>query len=375
MENLILDNICRMRQGMPLFTSGQHKNRYGIVSNEFDGSTIAYYHSCPIYTANNETVNMTFYQCGHVYKGTGSSCEMTVSNSIILKNQYGSCDIYIANKQKPQYTDAHGIYGENYDVVRTINGVLLKIHYNQEPCSIFLKADKCFTKIQKNNKCFAVMKDKSEPFVVVSCIGAADNAGNVIAPVILEHKEVSEGHEITFTSYSPYTKEILIEINLYEPKLFQDTTVESNDVDSNNMYGGTAFIGNTKAFGRQWLYLRPDLSKIHNYPGKKIEYVKLNIPRLNKGVDIAVFGIRERFCSRRSTWNNKVDSTHKLAECRVQGPYYSIDLTDILVDKRTGMLKKSNGLLLKALGDSGFAAISTADSYCMPQILEIKYIN
>ena len=64
-----------------------------------------------------------------------------------------------------------------------------------------------------------------------------------------------------------------------------------------------------------------------------------------------------------------------MADCEYDDEYYSVDLTDILLNKKQGVLRNTDGLLLKTIGEKGFSVIPTFDSYYAPQILEIKYIN
>ena len=72
---------------------------------------------------------------------------------------------------------------------------------------------------------------------------------------------------------------ILFEINLYERKLFLDTTVESKNIGVNNAFGSIAFVGDTEQFGEQWLYSRPAFSLISELYEKSLNYAVLHIPK------------------------------------------------------------------------------------------------
>ena len=52
----------------------------------------------------------------------------------------------------------------------------------------------------------------------------------------------------------------------------------------------------------------------------------------------------------------------------------SLDLTDLVVNRRTGRLSQPDGFLVKAkTKGSGFSVVSTGDSFYAPQILELQY--
>ena len=169
----------------------------------------------------------------------------------------------------------------------------------------------------------------------------------------------------------------MFEMNLYEPKLFQDTTVESMHPDKNNAYGSIGFIGKTKQHGEQWLYSRPDFSKISDLTSSRIDKVLLHIPVLNGSLEnVEVYIPEKRFCSFGSTWNKKVNSSGKVASSNNNGRYITIDVTSMFTNRSEQILEYNEGLILKKpKGKNDFIAISTGDCYFSPQILEIKFKN
>ena len=180
---------------------------------------------------------------------------------------------------------------------------------------------------------------------------------------------------LTISATSPFGCSVLFEANLYENKLFQDTTVESLNPTINNAFGSTAYIGNTALFGLQWLYSRPDYSRIQELMDKCINKAILHMPKYNKNnVELSAFRVAARFCSFGSNWDNKIGSGTAISDSTVVNGYQSIDLTDLIVDPRTRTITKSEGLILKPkIKDGGFSAVATGDSYYAPQILEINY--
>ena len=142
----------------------------------------------------------------------------------------------------------------------------------------------------------------------------------------------------------------------------------------NNAFGSVGFIGTTKEFGEQWLYSRPDISKMPELMGKKILRAVLHIPKFNKSdVELMASTVSSRFCSFGSNWNNKRSESISLPDPTINDNYIDVDLMPILTD-RSGWLIHNEGFILKSKKkNSGFSVIATGDNYLAPQILEINY--
>ena len=139
--------------------------------------------------------------------------------------------------------------GNEY-IYPTTNGIAIK-----SPCqngkiyTFSVEVSNPFLTVRANDKCFSLMSDKFRPFFSVSCIGTIDDNGNVTAPAKLRYEQNSERkYTVSISPCSAAGQAVLIEANLYEPKLFQDTTVESNNPTINNAFGGVGFIGTTPEF-------------------------------------------------------------------------------------------------------------------------------
>ena len=165
------------------------------------------------------------------------------------------------------------------------------------------------------------------------------------------------------------------EINLYEPKLFRDTTVESRYPTENNAFGSVAFLGRTNTYGEQWLYSAIDISKMPELLDRKILKALWHLPQYtNNDRAISAFGVSSRFCSFGSTWQNKIQETERITGSIIQEGYQTLDITSIITDKDTPYLIQSEGLILKPKGeDRGFLTVATGDSCLTPQILEISF--
>ncbi len=267
--------------------------------------------------------------------------------------------------------------GMSFMTTDTLNGIAYRSVINgTQKISFDVEISQPFLSVRSNDGCFALMKEKFSPFVVFSCIGTFDMSGNLIAPAKIEYQKLTDKrYRISFMSTSPLGYSILFEANLYENKLFQDTTVESKNISANNAFGGVGFIGNTAIYGEQWLYSRLDYTRLPEIMDKRIGTVTFYMPNYNQNdVELKAFKVATRFCSFGSNWSNKISGDVAFAESNSINGYQSIDLTPLLVDKNTRTISRSEGLILKSkVRDSGFSAIATGDSYYAPQILEVNF--
>lgn len=153
------------------------------------------------------------------------------------------------------------------------------------------------------------------------------------------------------------------------------TTVESKNPSTNNTFGSVAFLGNTLAYGEQWLYSRLDYSKISEIMDKRVRKVVLHIPKLNKGqTQLSATNVKARFCSFGSNWNNKIASGEPISDSSASTSYQSLDITNLLVEPRMRTITQSEGMILRTRGESDeFSVITTGDSYYCPQILEVNF--
>lgn len=230
--------------------------------------------------------------------------------------------------------------------------------------------------VRANDKYFALMKERFRPFVIFSSIGALDAAGNVIAPAKIEYEKLTDKkYRLTVSSTSSLAQYVLLESNLYENKLFQDTTVESKNPISNNAFGSTGFIGNTLVYGEQWLYSRLDHSKMSEMMDRRINKAVLHMPKLNHSqVEFSACKVIARFCSFGSNWENKIPVGTPISDSSSHNGYQSMDITSLFVNPRTHTPIVSEGLILRSkTKGSGFSVITTGDSYYAPQILEINF--
>lgn len=270
------------------------------------------------------------------------------------------------------------IFCSSVEVLPTLNGVALKVPCNSTYSYEFdLSVNRPFMNIRANNKFFSYMKGEYTPFVTVSCIGSLDYNGKLIAPCTIKYQKNDDYTTcLTLRSNDASAKHIMFEINIHEPKLIRDTTVESNNPNINNVFGSTAFIGNTEVFGEQRLYWCIDPAFMSDILHRKVNSIVLHLPSYtDTGFDIAAFKVSNRFCSFGSNWNNKVPETNITFEGIADKTYYNIDITELSVNKDTGYVEMSHGIVIKSKKNlRGFTAVSTGDSCSQPQIIEVNYM-
>ena len=373
--NSILGEIYTLRKGLPLVIDHKNSNRYRVVTVEPNGTKTAYYFTSPIYNLRTrKAVDMKFHSKGDVAYATGSNSNITVSGNIRMESSEGYCIISLSDRIS-RISD-NEVLCRNEQIYPTTNGVAIRSSYSEEKSFMFsIEISKPFLEVRANDKYFALMSERFRPLITVSCIGTSDANGNIISPAKISYQKISDRkYSITVSPCSSLGKSVLIEANLYEAKLFMDTTVESRNSKTNNAFGSIGFIGSTKEFGEQWLYSRPDFAKMPELNDKKILRAILHLPKLNNGAsELTASKAAARFCSFGSTWDNKIAEAASISDSQITDRYIDLNLMSVLTDKQ-GRLLRGEGFILKAKKkNSGFSVISTGDNYLYPQIVEINY--
>ena len=371
--NAILKEIKYLRGEGDFAIDKRNSNRYRVMVKESIGNT-AYCFSTPIY--NNKTkalvqTNFVTGKSGASFKGSNGLISVN-QNRCTFENQDGRGIVTISDI--PAIYDNQNISKSNVIVTPTLCGLRFTVKKN--PFRLQLKSEARQKGIRFNSLCFSVMQEKFKPFLSIASLYARDEKNNVLPVEIKYQDKGNQTYDISLF-HSGKSGIILFEINLYEPKLFQDTTVGSAHPDVNNAYGAVGFIGRTRQFGEQWLYSRPDFSKIADLVSERIEKALLHIPILNgSSENVDVYIPEKRFCSFGSTWNKKVNASPKITVSNNNCRYLTVDATTIFVNRTDRTLVYNEGLILKKpKGKTDFIAISTGDCYSAPQILEIKLKN
>ncbi len=363
----VISEINKLRGGKKLHIDYQNNNRYRLVALEEDGTKTAYYFGVPIY--NRETrklIDLRFRKEVDILWVQGSDMKAFLKDNIKLVNDEGNVTL-----QSEDFTP-----GENYKILPTTNGIALRIPCKGEVHTVTMTVEPPFMNVRGNNKCFSLMKEEFRPFVTVSCIGTLDIEGKISAPCSIDYQRTGD-RTFTFT-VAPQdfgAGSVFYEINLYEPKLFRDTTVESLYPTENNAFGSVAFLGRTNTYGEQWLYSAIDISKMTEVLDRKIRKALWHLPQYtNNDRTVSAFGVSSRFCSFGSTWQNKIQETERITGSIIREGYQTLDITSVITDKDTPFLIQSEGLILKSKGeDGGFLTVATGDSCLNPQVLEIRF--
>ena len=369
----VLNEIKYLRGMRDFLIDRRNSNRYRIIVKESIGHT-AYCFSTPIYNLHTRRLVIPKFEKskdGYSYKGSNGLI-FVCQNRCEFENKDGKCIIYL--NETPAIQGAKHQYKSGITIVPTLNG--LRFIVNGNKINLQLKSEAKQEGIRFHSTCFSIMSEKFKPFLSIATLYASDGKGSVL-PVEMKYQEKGDKtYDLSF-SHDVQNGRFLFEVNLYEPKLFQDTTVESLHPDKNNAYGAVGFIGSTKCFGEQWLYSRPDFSKIPNLTSERIEKVFLHIPILNGNTEnVDVYIPEKRFCSFGSTWNKKINASPKITKSNNNGRYLTIDVTTMFMSRTERTLVCNEGLILKKpKGKNDFIAISTGDCYSAPQILEIKFKN
>lgn len=370
-----LYRLSDLRNGAPLSFDAQNSNPYRIVCKETNGTKTAYYFSSPVYDLRSKKVlDLQFRPHGNGASSVGSHATVTYSDTIRMEDRNGYC--LFSLPQAIRFLSERELACGSGRLFPAANGFVYRIPFCGDPAfSLSLEVDVPPSEIRANDHCFALMREKFLPFLTVCTIGVADSDGSVIAPASISFRKLSDRKYTLFiSSHAPMGKWILLEANLYEPKIFQDTTVESKHPKTNNAFGSVGFIGTGKELGEQRLYSRPDYSKLSDLNDKTILRAILHLPKLNRNpTELIATRVASRFCSFGSHWANKIAEATPLGTLAGSEHYLSLDLTALLSDKH-GRLSSTDGFILKAKRkDAGFAVIATGDSYAYPQILEIHY--
>ncbi len=372
----VLTEIQRLRGERPMVIDYTNTNRYAVILDEPDGSKTAYYFSAPIYNIHTRKVvrpAFASYEDGACM--TGSNAHITVSDCVRMENAEGYCVLRFG-KELSAIHERELVYGTDI-ILPTTNGIVYKARCHSGGAIHFdIEASTPFVQVRDNDKHVALMSDRFRPFMVVSCIGTVDDQGGVVAPAAIAYQQLGNNrYRVTVTPVGEDGEWVMLECNMYEPKLLQDTTVESHHPQMNNAFGGTAFIGATAHCGEQWLYAKLDFSRLPEMINRRIAKVVLHSPQHNRStVGLRAYRVAARFCSFGSNWSNKITSDDTGVDTLVVDGYQSLDITAMLTNPQMGHLVYSDGWILKPRERCAEpAVISTGDSCYAPVIIEINY--
>lgn len=371
----VVEEITKLRRGLLTPFEQEISGRYRLTVQEKDKTQTAYFFSCPIRNLNRKPVELRFDNSEDRSIFRGSNCEISISDKIMFRNSNGSCQVsFPLGITKRTNTS---ISYEHMTVFPTFNGLAFKVDSGAlENIDFTLSLKSNCDDLRMNSKYIAFMTQWLEPLITVLCTGTLGKNGEVSGDAeLICRKTSSKTISIKMRAKHSEAKYVMFEINMYEPKLLQDTTVESKKPDENNVFGNTAFIGTSNCCGEQWLFSRMDFSKIVDLVPHEINSAKLHLPKLNdSNLMISAYKVKKRFCSFGSNWKNKVGVGDFVSRSYNNGDYISLDITGFLINNESKKLIYTDGLLLKCDdAQNQFVVVPTADSCYSPQIVEINY--
>lgn len=330
-----------------------------------------------------QPVQLLFTHATHRSFFKGTSSFIRVDDNIEMSSEIG--EIVVSAHWKAQMKKENAVYMIVEDpsvksraiVSPTFNGVSIMAPISNERTFKFrIQYYAQNLKVKNNGKYTAFLQKNNIPLFTVSCIGALNSGGKIISHCEIKHKKINDNvYELSVFTSENNANYLLFEINVYEPKLFLDTTVESKNIKLTNTFGGVAFMDNTDSFGEMWLYSKLNVSQLKILNDKKIINARLHIPNLNKSKQPLIFNdITAFFCSFDSNWENKIPIKESGRSDNTHNRYYTFDFTNHICDEKK-RFRITNGFAIKANNENnGVSVISTSDCYYAPQILEIKYI-
>lgn len=349
-------------------------NRHRLFIKE-NGGVSAYHFSVPIRKEADGNGFGEFYDADGSHIMNGTNCRVIIKDTITMVSGDTKICIDVPHMHEWCRVGKDIICG-NVKITPTLNGICMHCRVGLgETFAVSIATENTYEEHQYNSKYFAFMKQKFVPSFTVSPIGVkGDESFGALLLTAYKEKEAGRYH-LTFTS--PDTSgEMFVEFNMYEPKLIQDTTVESAHPDENNAYGVAAFVGHSDIFGAQQLYMKFNYPMLGDLGKERISNIKLYLPILGGDMPpLEALHMDNRFCSFGSVWNKRIKPSDQYLPVKYHNGFCCIDLSEAMID-RTGRLKFSNGFHLRADRDSvGYCSLATGDSHLFPSVLEVRCVE
>lgn len=333
----------------------------------------------PLCGKNGDAATRRFSVDCNTPTALGTNCRISLlNNKLVFEGKQGAASVNLGNAEMPHRCIDGMLCGGKAYIQATPNGAVFFCRCAQgEKTEITVTTDIANEAIRKNNKYVAFMQKPFRPSLTVAALYSISADGMHYRPLILESASPSI-YKQDICLYSSLSVEHInvFEINMYEPKLMQDTTVESATATQNNAYGATAFVGRTDEYGEQWLYLKANMRFLKYLNGKELLSAKLHIPILSgSGEHLEAFMLPSRFCSFGSNWNNKLayvpDAIAKKSTSKAN--CVTFDITGAIAEGLKNKSKESAGILVLNRSKTDCVLLATGDCYTFPQMMEIEY--
>lgn len=368
--------IIRNLSPQAMLTTVKPINRYGISVKTKEDLSSQFFFSVPVYKKDKHMVEPCFVSQETYYLLRGSNSTIKIfDEGIRIETEHGYVRINWSSRQTLfMYADGSGLRSDTMEIFPTLNGLVIRQKSNYKPTLLFEPELDSVGHIQYNSKCFAYMREKFEPYVTLSAMYADSWDGMHFYGLTMIHENKNNG-SICLEMQADHKEaaHFVWEVSAYEPKLFQDTTVESRRPAENNVYGNVAHIGSSFSNGVQYLYSRLDLSKLPQDSKKNIEKAYLHIPYyMIDGHTFRISSPFKRFCSFGSRWNNKIGYKDINVNYYRKNGFVTFDLSEYLLNQKKE-LQERTGFVLRSVKSDSFSILATGDNHFTPQVLELQY--
>ncbi len=325
------------------------RNPYRILGKH-RGKNTAYIFTVPIYSLDErKLVDLKWGVDGRKKVFSGADAEISFyGKRAVLEN---SIDRAVIKTE------------EKYQVFPGLNGINL----SSENGDIVFTLETEYPYIRRENtRSFTLMYAKHVPFITVTPAPAEKFEG-IFVKAFVEATEIKERRFKVRIFAKEKVKKLTAEINLYLPKLIFDTTVESAFPSVNNVYGSYSSLGESNGNEERLLFRTGFFSGAFGGIGKP-EKAEIFIPKFGSDTsEIGVYKILQPWCTFNTCWDNMPKTSEKFQLLMDAGEFFKTDITESFTDL------ENYGYMLKSIKKEKNIAISTADSYCHPQIIKIQY--
>lgn len=377
MKSQIMNQIKKIRGETKPDVVSTAQNRYEITVREEDAMAVYLFSSPVRRERNGELVDFRWRKKGGDRIVTGSTPDSVIRVtpiSVILEKPRQKFTLLFDSDTPFTWAERDGtLYCPVMQIRPTTNGVMVTADIAAgESKAMRLVSETFSEEVCRNSQYLAFMERHFKPKMTVASLFFKGEDGNCHPLKLLSEKLDDYTYRLEWKPEVIEKGQLAFEFNLYEDKLFQDTTVTDYLALENNAFGSIAFLGHTPEYGEQRLYSKWMLNYMSDLLFRDIRSVRLFIPRIFGNPEVEAYQMEERFCSFGSTWENKVPYGAKKISMTKTDEYLVLDLSSYV--GRKGWMRYTYGMLLK-VGESfrGYGAIATGDSCAFPVFLEIKY--
>lgn len=377
MKSPIINEIQKIRGGTKLDVVSTGCSRYEVAVREEDAMAVYLFNAPVRKKRGGELIELRWRKRGDdriISGSTPDSAIRVTPLSVVLEKPRQKFSLFFDSDGPFSWEERGGtLYAPHMKIRPTTNGVMITadIAAGEAP-TMRLVTETFSEEVCRNSQYLSFMERNFKPKMTAASLFFKGEDGTCHPLKLLSEKLDDYTYRLTWRPEIIENGQIVFECNLYEDKLFQDTTVTDYLTLENNAFGSIAFLGHTPEYGEQRLYSKWMLNYMSDLLFRDIRSVKLFIPRIFSDVELEAYRMEQRFCSFGSTWENKIPyGTERIPMVKTE-EYLVLDLSSYV--GRKGWMRYTYGMLLRAAdGAAGYGAVATGDSCAFPVIMEIKY--